>query len=33
MVVLYVRRIREELMTINEVPNFWRDKVQNELNK
>lgn len=33
MVVIYVRRIKEGLMTIEEVPKLWRDKVQSELNK
>lgn len=27
MVAIYVRRINENLMTIDEVPTLWRDKV------
>ena len=33
MVVIYVRRIKEGLMTVEEVPPLWRDKVIAELNK
>ena len=28
MVAIYVRRINEGLMAINEVPPLWRDKVK-----
>ena len=31
MVAIYVRRINEGLMTIDEVPLLWRDKVKKEL--
>lgn len=30
---LYVKRIKEAKMTIDQVPALWRDKVQAELNK
>lgn len=33
MVELYVKRIKEAKMTIDQVPALWRDKVQAELNK
>lgn len=33
MVVIYVRRIKENLMTINEVPIHWKDAVETELEK
>ena len=33
MVALYVKRIKEGLMTVDEVPKLWRDKVQAELDK
>lgn len=33
MVAIYVRRIKEGLMTIEEVPTLWRDKVQSEIDK
>ncbi len=31
MVAIYVRRIKEELSTIDKVPLLWRDKVKKEL--
>lgn len=33
MVALYLKRIKEGLMTVDEVPKLWRDKVQAELDK
>lgn len=33
MVVIYVRRINEGLMTIDEVPVRWKDTVKLELEK
>lgn len=33
MVTLYVKRINNGLMTIEEVPQLWKDKVQAELDK
>ena len=33
MVKIYVRRIKNGLMTIEEVPTLWRKKVQEELAK
>jgi hypothetical protein len=32
-VAIYVRRTREGLMTIDEVPPYWKTKVQIELDK
>lgn len=31
MVALYVRRIKDGLMTIDEVPKLWREKVKKAL--
>ncbi|WP_354087724.1 CD1375 family protein [Clostridium algidicarnis] len=31
MVVIYVRRIRNNEMTIEEVPQYWKSKVQLEI--
>lgn len=33
MIAIYVRRIKEDKMTIDEVPTRWKEKVQQELNK
>jgi hypothetical protein len=33
MVIIYVRRINEGLMTIDEVPVRWKDTVTTELTK
>lgn len=33
MVEFYVKRIKESKMTIEQVPTFWKEKVQTELNK
>lgn len=33
MVAIYVRRINEDKMTIEEVPERWREAVQAELDK
>jgi hypothetical protein len=33
MVKIYVRKIRNGEMTINEVPNRWREAVENALNE
>lgn len=33
MVALYVKKINEGAMTIDDVPNLWRAKVQAELDK
>lgn len=33
MVALYLKRINNGLMTIDEVPQLWKDKVQAELDK
>lgn len=33
MVAIYVRRINEGLMTLEEVPTLWREKVRIELEK
>lgn len=31
MVVIYIRRIKEGLMTIDDVPIHWKDEVKTEL--
>jgi hypothetical protein len=31
MVALYVRRIKDGLMTVEDVPSLWRDKVRKAL--
>ena len=33
MVTIYVRRINEGIMTLEEVPTLWREKVRLELEK
>lgn len=33
MVTIFVRRIQEDKMKLEEVPTLWRSRVQEELNK
>lgn len=33
MIKFYIRRIKNGLMTIKDVPAYWRDRVQAELEK